>query len=490
MSSSLPGSVPTPSLEFITVAYSFNRGFESGAVRLTLGTSSLPVGTEFYVDWNADDPTGLPPVTYTRTAGAIFVSLEYPAILLPDTGLPPVFRIELGLVGASLPPPPREWLLVTSLGLTEPLVYTPFFPLGIPAIVIGSRVGDVLAGGPLADSLEGLSGPDVVFGGAGNDQLDGGVGEDMLIGGLDNDSFSGGDGQDTLRGQLGDDRLTADGGDDSLLGGAGNDTLFGGPGNDVLKGEAGDDRLDDNRGNSTMFGGEGNDRLISDAGDDRLFGGPGADTLLDAEGNDDLAGGSGNDVLLGLDAGLGSGAPDNNLMRGQEGDDRIIAGDGRDTLTGGEGRDTLSGGAGNDRLIGGAGNDSLSGGAGNDTLIDDLDAGREDFNGGEGSDSIRSADDNLRDRFFFDRVGDGPDTITGFEQGVDQLWLRSSGGFSASATLVIGLDLLEAVPTLILDPLTARLLYDADGSGAGAAVLIAVLPGVTLLTPGTDIILS
>ncbi|MBP3979795.1 hypothetical protein J8G26_03490 [Acidovorax sp. JG5] len=66
------------------------------------------------------------------------------------------------------------------------------------------------------------------------------------------------------------------------------------------------------------------------------------------------------------------------------------------TVVGGAGADAITGGAGNDGLSGGGGNDRLSGGAGNDTL-----------NGGDGN-----------DRFTY-VWGDGADTITDFQSGVD-----------------------------------------------------------------------
>ncbi len=72
----------------------------------------------------------------------------------------------------------------------------------------------------------------------------------------------------------------------------------------------------------------------------------------------------------------------------------------------------IEGGAGDDTLTGGVGNDTVAGGAGNDTLT-----------GGGGSD------------IFVFAAGDGDDTITDFEVGIDTLELLDGLGFDATAPL-------------------------------------------------------
>ena len=59
------------------------------------------------------------------------------------------------------------------------------------------------------------------------------------------------------------------------------------------------------------------------------------------------------------------------VLKGDDGNDTLIAGSGPAMLAGDNGNDQLIGGAGNDLLSGGAGNDSLTGGPG----IDHLDGG-------------------------------------------------------------------------------------------------------------------
>jgi len=138
-----------------------------------------------------------------------------------------------------------------------------------------------------------------------------------------------------------------------------------------------------------------------------------------------------------------------------------VGGSGNDTITGNAAGNRLSGGAGADRLIGGKGNDTLVGGAGRDRLV-----------GGAGSDT-----------FVFDsavaRITDR-DTIADFTPGTDHIALDhtvfgalGAGGFGAH---------------LVYDQAHGLLLYDADGTGHGAAIAIALLTGAPHLT-ASDIVL-
>ena len=93
---------------------------------------------------------------------------------------------------------------------------------------------------------------------------------------------------------------------------------------------------------------------------DLLRGGDGDDTLVDLVGNNLLLGGDGNDLLV---ADLGS-----DRLLGENGDDTIAGGLGNDQLSGGNGDDMLLGTSGNDLLSGEDGDDFLWGGPGNDIL--------------------------------------------------------------------------------------------------------------------------
>jgi Ca2+-binding RTX toxin-like protein len=152
---------------------------------------------------------------------------------------------------------------------------------------------------------------------------------------------------------------------------------------------------------------------------------------------------------------------DKPTIPGTTGPDSIVAGLGNDTISGLAGNDTLSGGEGNDSLTGGAGNDLLTGGAGSDRFVFDTALGTSNLG-------------NL-------------DTITDFVTGTDKLVLSAKifGKFKGSSAviqvtadnLVVGAGATakanDANDYLIYDTTSDLLFYDADGSGAGAAVAFA-----------------
>lgn len=194
-----------------------------------------------------------------------------------------------------------------------------------------------------------------------------GSGDVSISGGAGNDHLT-----DTESGTLPGDRLSGGAGDDVLIGGNGDDTLGGGAGRDTLTGRAGDDALD----------GDGTEHAAST---DTIDGGPGADTVGYVARHQrltvDLAAGraSGSpaesDALSGIENVRGGFGP--NLLRGDAGPNRLVAGSrgsviegrgGDDELIGSRQRDRLSGGEGDDELSGLGNGDVLSGGAGSDTL--------------------------------------------------------------------------------------------------------------------------
>ena len=124
---------------------------------------------------------------------------------------------------------------------------------------------------------------------------------------------------------------------------------------------------------------------------------------------------------------------------------------------GGDGDDTLDGGDGDDFLSGGLGSDVLTGGVGVDT-------------------------------FDFQSASDGPDEITDFVSGTDKIQVSASGfggGLIAGGTvsLVSGSDptASDATGQFLFDTDDGRLLWDADGTGSGDAVLIATLSNIPSL---------
>jgi Ca2+-binding RTX toxin-like protein len=190
--------------------------------------------------------------------------------------------------------------------------------------VIGSSLGDVLAGNTSENYLAGGAGDDDLTAVGGGDVLDGGDGDDQL-------------------------RASQVGSGDYLSGGAGEDVFFTQFGAATLDGGAGDDtfyvlRSPGMAGVTLVQGGEGSDTLelgnsygISDAvANLSLLGAQdiGGGQQLILTGVENLAGGMGNDVLTG-DAGA------NNLWGGF-GDDTLKGGAGSDTLGGGAGRDSFA----------------------------------------------------------------------------------------------------------------------------------------------------
>lgn len=145
----------------------------------------------------------------------------------------------------------------------------------------------------------------------------------------------------------------------------------------------------------------------------------------------------------------------NDVIDGNDKANRMFGDAGTDTLSGGKGKDALHGGDGNDTLAGGAGRDKLTGDAGRDTFLFDTPPTKnafdviQDFNGH--SDTI------ALDRDAFEGIGG---------KGRLHAGLYHEG---EAAT--------EPGERIVFDHKTGLLSYDSDGSGDGAAVVIAKLAG-------------
>jgi Ca2+-binding RTX toxin-like protein len=233
----------------------------------------------------------------------------------------------------------------------------------------------------------------------------------------------------------------------NIVGTAEDEILVGTAGNDSIEALGGSDSAFGMAGNDLLFGGDGADFLYGAAGDDVLDGGNDDDTLWGDVGHDLLSGQAGNDLLF-----------------GELGDDR---------LSGEDGDDSLDSGDGNDRLEGGAGRDTLTGGLGADVL-------------GGGSDA---------DIFDFRSSASGADEITDFLGGTDKIQV-SAGGFGGglvaggSVSLVSGTNPTASAATgqFLYDSDDGRLFWDADGTGGGAAVLVATLSNVPSLAASDFIV--
>ncbi len=255
-------------------------------------------------------------------------------------------------------------------------------------------------------------------------------------------------GNDVLRGRDGDDHLVAASGADRLLGGIGRDKLSGGDGNDRHDGGAGAD---------VMAGGKGHDQYVVDDAGDRII---------------EAAGGGSDSVTSSVDFALpdhveqlilsGSGPL---AGRGNVGVNSLTGNGAANLLLGGAGGDTIKGGAGNDRLYGEAGGDVLVGGAGLDRFL---------FNTAPGPGNV--------------------DRILDFSVADDAIWLAryAFAGLGPNGTLSPDAfrqgAAADADDRILYDAATGRICYDADGNGAGAAILFAIVSAGTPLTHADFII--
>ena len=163
----------------------------------------------------------------------------------------------------------------------------------------------------------------------------------------------------------------------------------------------------------------------------------------------------------------------NYIMRGA---DHVSGTTNSDSINGGLGADQLLGNGGNDKLGGGAGADHLFGGLGNDTLIGGF--GHDVLTGGLGA-----------DQFVYNQIVKDADSdhITDFLHGVDHIALSHVAitGLGALGTLDASHFHTSGVQTasqvILYDALTGWVSYDADASGAGAAVHLVQLAANTAL---------
>ena len=294
--------------------------------------------------------------------------------------------------------------------------------------------------------------------------------------------------------------------------------------NNYLIGNAGANRLDGAGGNDVMYGREGDDSYIVDSAGDRVFefAGQGADIIysavsytlaantdveslatisFEATNSINLTGNGLHNTLIG-NAG-------NNQLDGKAGADTMIGREGNDTYlvdnagdkafegAGGgydviysavsfaltddqeaEGLSTitwemtdaidLTGNGLNNYLIGNAGVNVLDGKAGNDTL-----------QGREGADTF--AFTTALGASNVDRILDfssAEDTIALENEGV---FVGLAGGALPSDAFVIGTAAQEAHDRIVYNQATGQLFFDADGSGAGAAVRFATLQGAPVI---------
>lgn len=224
-------------------------------------------------------------------------------------------------------------------------------------------------------------------------------------------------------------------------------------------GTAGADNMPGTALADRLYGLTGQDRLSGLAGNDRLWGGDNGDVLDGGLGADELNGGAGRDwanyngsafgvqVNLAKGRGTGGDAAGDRLtqienLRGSAFNDR---------LTGDQHANTLFGRAGNDTLKGGLGQDRLSGGLGDDVFV-------------------------------FAFLAEAGDTITDFNaRGNDTIRLSAAAFGNHAKGALTNLEFQSgpghAATTrdirILHDKATGTIWFDADGSGATEAVLLA-----------------
>ena len=402
--------------------------------------------------------------------------------------------------------------------------------------IVGTEGDDTLTGTDGAETIQGLAGNDHLSGLGGNDLLDGGAGGDQMTGGLGDDTYyvdNVGDkafeanvtGTDTVRSSVGYS-LAGQYIENLVLTGA---AAINGTGNSLantITGNAAANQINGGEGADAMTGGGGDDTYIVDNGGDKAFevSGAGTDTVR-ASVNYSLAGQFiENLVLTGASAINGTGNSLANTITGNSAANQINGGEGADAMTGGGGDDTYIVDNAGDKAfeVSGAGTDtvrssvsySLAGqfieklvltgaaavnGTGN-SLANTMtgNAAANTLSGGEGADQLfgRGGSDILNggigaDAFYFDSaLGAGNvDTIQAYSVADDTIMLDrtiftgiGANGSLAASAFVNGLEAADADDRIIYDSASGKIFYDADGTGAGAAVLFAQLTAGTALT--------
>ena len=390
-----------------------------------------------------------------------------------------------------------------------------FFSDGLGGAFVGDETANIFFGTLRDDLLEGLGGNDDLNGRRGADRMFGGAGDDRYVVGEVGDSVfeevSGGVDRVsstisfTLPDQVETLTLNGNGAIDGTGNGlaniiTGNDAanrINGRGGADTMKGRGGDDiyvvNHSQDRALESLDGGAdkvvasvsftlgGHVEILQLIGTDAINGngnalanllvGNGASNRLDGRGGADrMRGGGGNDIYF-VDNGL-----DRVIEESGDGTDRVSSsvtfklGDhverlfltGADEInaTGNDLANVLRGNNAANRIAGGAGNDDLTGKSGADRFVFDTALHRTQ-NVDDILDFASGADRIFLDRDIFDAI-----TINGV--------LRPSAFRE-------GIAAQDSNDRILHDSATGRIFYDADGTGAAAAVLFArVDPGLVL----------
>lgn len=347
-------------------------------------------------------------------------------------------------------------IIVATFGSTWPNVVIPNLQATDIAVDNGTSSNQTITG---------TAGNDSLTGGAGNDTLDGGAGTDTMNGGLGNDTYivTAGDvlsdpgGVDTVRTDI--TWALADAFENLTMTGTGAITMQGNNLNNLIIGNAGNNIFNARAGDDTIQAGGGNDRIdmfgtgFPSYGNEVVDGGTGTDTI-------DFSGYAKTGIVVNLatgqiagggDAGSGTVAVSNV--------ERVTTGAFNDRFSGNSAANLFDGRGGNDTLSGGTGNDTLTGGTGNDFFVFDT----APTSNVERITDFSSAPDQLQfENAIFTAIG------------ASGTFAAGDGRFWAAAGATTGHDANDRV---VYNTSTGSLYYDADGSGAGAAQLVATFQG-------------
>lgn len=336
----------------------------------------------------------------------------------------------------------------------------------------GSESGSTLVGTFQSDILTGSAGNDVLVGGGGPDSMDGKDGSDIYLftgnylhklaeihdtgtTSMDEVRFNAGKASTfkIFAGDTGIEKVVLGTGTGTNADSSGTlalnidaskavngVTLIGNAGANKLIGTAFDDTIDGGAGADKMAGGAGNDTYIVDNAKDVIAEKTGADTVM-ASVSYTLVGAVENLTLTGTDNIDGMGNKLANIIVGNAGSNTLLGGEGNDTITGGAGADTF------------VFNTKTSATKNVDTITD--------FSSSDG------------DQLQFSSVKWFKDLGAAGDLTSDQFW---SGADVTSAH--------DASDRLIYNTSTGDLYYDADGTGAKAAILVAHLTGNPVLAFG------
>ena len=240
-------------------------------------------------------------------------------------------------------------------GFTQSVMFNLGNLIALQTASVTIRLEDSLLGdgsGNFENVIGSLTQTNTLTGNAADNQLTGGLVHDVLTGDDGNDSLRGGGGSDDLRGGAGDDVYLFD----SVVSASEADLISEdtGLGIDTLDFRTlpGGDNLMLNFSMAGVSIGSHNNRTIQTvlagqaANFENVFGGSGDDVIIGNERNNRLQGNGGNDLLVG-DLG-------NDLLEGGTGVNSLHGGDGGDTLVGDPGIDSLVGGAGTNVILQGA----------------------------------------------------------------------------------------------------------------------------------------